>query len=378
MLKQKKKKILITGGHLTPAIAVIERLDKNEWEIIFMGRKLAQKGASEQAKEMREIQKLGVEVITIPAGKLPRHFSLTSTLAILRVPAGFFTSFLYIKRLKPELILSFGGYVALPAAISGKLLGIPVITHEQTVIKGLANSIIELFADAIAISWKESEGSFRRKVTVTGNPLREAILHGPGRRVPIQVNNSPLLYITGGSQGAHAINVIVKKALPTLLKNYALVHQCGFTKDRSDYRALLEGKSSLPADLKDRYCVRDWFTAEEVAWLLRNADLVISRCGANTISEIAYTQAIALLIPLPIAGRSEQLANAKLLEKKGSAQILPQSRLSEITLKNNIHNMLANSQKYKKNTLKARKLVTTDATGKVIKLLNQVYEKTKK
>lgn len=376
--RQKKKKLLITGGHLTPAIAVIERLKKDEWEVIFMGRRVAQEGSSELAREMREIPKLETKLITIPAGKVPRQLSLLSTFAILRIPRGFFSAFWHLKRLKPDLILSFGGYVALPAAITGKLLRIPLITHEQTLKKGLANSIIEPFADAVAVSWKQTEGLFKGNIRVTGNPLREAILKGPGRKVPIRAKNIPLLYITGGSQGAHTINNVVEKALPRLLKDYAIVHQCGSTKQRSDYKRLLQRKSSLPMELRNRYRVRVWFTGDEVAWLLRNADLVISRCGANTITEIAYTGAIALLIPLPIAGRDEQLENAKLLESKGSAEILPQSKLSEITLRKKIREILANSRRYKKNAQKAREMVIPDAAAKIVELVEEVYEKAKK
>ena len=98
----RRKKLLITGGHLTPAIAVIQRLKNHEWEVIFMGRKVAQEGTSDPAREMQEIPKLGVKIIAIPAGKLPRHLSLRSMLAVLRIPAGLLAAFWHIMRLRPE------------------------------------------------------------------------------------------------------------------------------------------------------------------------------------------------------------------------------------------------------------------------------------
>lgn len=379
-LKQQrvKKKLLITGGHLTPAIAVIERLDKNEWEIIFLGRKVAQEGTSQLAREMHEIPKMGAKLITIPAGKIPRHLHLKSIPAIIRIPIGFLFALWHIARLKPEVILSFGGYVAVPAALAGKILAVPTVTHEQTVKKGLANSIIERFADVIAVSWPESQMFFKRKVLLTGNPLREVILQGPGRRVPIQAENIPLLYITGGSQGAHFVNNVISKILPQLLRKYAIVHQCGYTKEGKDHRKLIKIRNSLPRELQNRYLVRDWFEADEVAWLLRNADLLISRAGANTITEIAYTGATALLIPLPIAGRGEQLANAKLLQSIGTAEILLQSKLTPLKLKAKIHKMLKNAARYKEKANKATALVNPKAAETIVGLIQRIYEKAKK
>ncbi|MCH7951379.1 UDP-N-acetylglucosamine--N-acetylmuramyl-(pentapeptide) pyrophosphoryl-undecaprenol N-acetylglucosamine transferase [Patescibacteria group bacterium] len=374
----RRKKLLITGGHLTPAIAVIQRLKNHEWEVIFMGRKVAQEGTSDPAREMQEIPKLGVKIITIPAGKLPRHLSLRSMLAVLRFPAGLLAAFWHIMRLRPDVILSFGGYVALPTALAGKVLGIPIVTHEQTLTKGLANAIIERFADAVAVSWKETKTIFKGNVVVTGNPLREEIVRSDGWKVPIQNTNIPLLYITGGNQGAHRINMVVKKALPQLLKKYAIVHQCGSAREKSDYTMLLQTRASLPDELKNRYVIRDWFQESEVAWLLRNADLIISRSGANTITEIAYTGATALFIPLPIAGRNEQLANAEFIKAAGTAEILLQSKLSPVTLRKKIRQMLKDLTNYKRNAAKARALVVPNAARKVIKLVDQVYEKAKK
>ena len=141
---------------------------------------------------------------------------------------------------------------------------------------------------------------------------------------------------------------------------------------------LLQTRASLPDELKNRYVIRDWFQESEVAWLLRNADLIISRSGANTITEIAYTGATALFIPLPIAGRNEQLANAEFIKAAGTAEILLQSKLSPVTLRKKIRQMLKDLTNYKRNAAKARALVVPNAARKVIKLVDQVYEKAKK
>jgi UDP-N-acetylglucosamine--N-acetylmuramyl-(pentapeptide) pyrophosphoryl-undecaprenol N-acetylglucosamine transferase len=378
MKKKDKKKLLITGGHLTPAIAVIEKLNKDEWEVIFMGRRVAQEGTSKLAAEMQEIPKIKAQLVTIPAGKIPRHLDFRSVPAILRIPFGFICAFVKIARLKPDVILSFGGYVAVPAALAGKILKIPIITHEQTVKKGLANSLIEHFADTVAVSWEQTKKYFKKEVVVTGNPLRQEILVGPGQKIAIEKKDIPLLYITGGSQGAHIINKLVEKCLLKLLKSYAIVHQSGTTREGRDYQKLLKLRESLTQELKDRYLVRDWFTANEVSWFLRNADLVISRAGANTVTEIAFTGATALLIPLPIAGRREQLENARLLESVGTAEILSQTKLSEKLFRQKIRKMLANSARYKTNAQKAQALVDPRAAERLIYLVNEVYEKKKK
>lgn len=377
---KKPIKLVVSGGHLSPAIAVIEELtnQKDRWQIFFFGRSKSEEGSPALAREAIEIPKLGVEFIAIPAGKIPRHMSLASLIAILRLPLGFLIAFGHLLAIKPDLILSFGGYVAVPIALAGWLIGIPVVTHEQTASKGLATAVLEHLADEVAISWEESRSFFRRKVALTGNPIRRAFFSEPDKKLPIQSNKLPLIYLTGGNLGARKLNHLVRDSLPKLVKHYSLVHQCGAGKRDKDYTELLNERTKLPNYLQARYLVRSWFEAAEVAWLLKHADLVISRAGANIITELALVGTKALLVPLPIAGRQEQLANARLLKAAGTAEIVLQEDLSAERLLDAINAMLAAKSKYEKNIEKTRAKVNPEAAKRLVSLLEEVYEKTQK
>jgi UDP-N-acetylglucosamine--N-acetylmuramyl-(pentapeptide) pyrophosphoryl-undecaprenol N-acetylglucosamine transferase len=372
-----KKRVLVTGGHLTPAIAAIEELHRRgDWEVMFIGRSTAQEGSDILAREMHEIPKLGVKLVTIPAGKLPRKLNRLALRAILRIPLGFLASYMKVKRFKPDVILSFGGYVALPVALSGKLLGIPIVTHEQSVHGGLANTLIAHFATVMAVSWVESGEHFKKEVVITGNPLRDAIVKGIRKSLEIQTGDRPLLYITGGNQGAHAINSVTGIVLRRLLKRFIIIHQCGMTKNGSDLKQLLKARSSFPNSLRRRYLVKDWFSTEEVAWILNRADLVISRSGANVVSELAFTGVKAILIPLPHARRNEQLNNANLLKQAGTAEIILEENLSPASLLQTINAMLSDAQKYHKQAEVAKRLVIPDAAQRLVDVVQNVYEKT--
>ena len=372
-----KKRILVTGGHLTPAIAAIEELRRRgDWEVMFIARTRAQEGSDILAREMHEIPKLGVKLVTIPAGKLPKKLNRLALRAILKIPLGFIASFMKVKRFKPDVILSFGGYVALPVCVSGKLLGIPVVTHEQSVHGGLANSLIALFASVVAVSWAESGRHFKKEVVITGNPLREAIVKGIRKSLDVQTGERPLLYITGGNQGAHAINSVIGVVLSRLLNRFTIIHQCGMTKNGSDLKRLTQARLSLAEALRQRYLVKEWFCAEEVAWILNQADLVISRSGANVVSELAYTGVKAILIPLPHARKNEQLNNANLLKQAGTAEVLLEENLSPAVLLRTIDTMLSNAGKYHNQADVAKRLVIPDAARRLIDVVQDVYEKT--
>jgi len=369
-------KLLITGGHLTPAIAVIERLRKSaRWDITFMARQYGHEESRSPASELREIPKLGVPTIAIPAGKIPRLASLKSLSPLVRIPLGFFHAFFHILLLKPDVILSFGGYVSVPAALAGWILGIPIVTHEQTMGKGLANTLVELLAEEIAISWEDTRQHFRKKVVLTGNPIREAILKGTKKPVPMKLKGAPLLYVTGGNLGSKKLNGVIRSGLKAFTENYRIIHQCGFRTGEDDYQSLDLARNELPGERKHRYLVREWLEAEEIAWILMHADLVISRAGANIVTELAYTGNTTLFVPLRIAGGNEQLENAKLLTSAGTAEIIEEKDLTPGRLLAKVAQMLEQSEVYRKHAPDARRIVRTDAAKRIEEILETVYEK---
>lgn len=375
---KKNKKIIITGGHLTPALAVIEELQKQtrNWEIVFVGRQTSEEGINKPSQESIKIPKMGITFKSIPAGKIPRHRSFRTITAILRIPLGFISSLIIVGSERPDIVLSFGGYLAVPVCLAAKIYKIPIITHEQTAVKGLATAIIEKLASKVAVSWDQQVANHpKSKVVVTGNPVRASIIQGPGTKIALQNNKAPIIYITGGNLGSQVINRTTKKALPKLTDRYNIVHQCGMGKAGDDINILIKAKSDLPSENQAKYLVQQWFTSRQVAWLLRNSRLVISRSGANIVTELALIGPPSILIPLPISARNEQYKNAKLLEDNGYSLILDQSSLNSSLLINKVKFMIKNYQDYKKHAPQARKLVKPDAAARIIDLIEDVYKK---
>src|SRR5437764_1216514 len=199
-----------TGGHVSPAVAVIiclrERSRNEGWPLalLFIG--------SEAGVERRVISELGVPYAAISTGKLRRYFSLQTPIDLLfRLPAGFLQALAHVRRFEPDVIFSTDGYVCVPAMVAGRLLRVPSITHEQTALVGLANRIAGRFATRVAVSFPQSARFFApNKVIVTGNPVRPSILGGDALDAASMFGfdrSVPTLCITGVAQGSHAINM---------------------------------------------------------------------------------------------------------------------------------------------------------------------------
>jgi len=369
------KKVVITGGHLTPALAVIEELKKRGWEIIFLGRKYASEGVKTPSIESELIPRMRIPFYTLAAGRIQRRFTRWTIPAILRIPIGFFQAILYLRKLRPDVVLSFGGYVSAPVVFAGWLLRIPVITHEQTTVKGLATKFNSLFAKKIAVSWKVNLDDFpSQKVVFTGNPIRKDIFKFSEKfwRELNFEKKLPLVFITGGNQGSHTINVAVGEIIPRLVKRANVFLQCGHLNAFGDFEKLRETRNKLPEKLKSRCRVKKYLSGEEMGTLLYKADLVVSRAGANTITELAALGKPCILIPLPWLYQNEQEKNARMLEKVGIAEVLLQKDLSSESLFQLIKKILKNLSTYQKNAAKAKKLVCLKAAEKIADLVEEV------
>jgi UDP-N-acetylglucosamine--N-acetylmuramyl-(pentapeptide) pyrophosphoryl-undecaprenol N-acetylglucosamine transferase len=214
-MKVKNKKIFITGGHLAPAVALIEEIQSQQlpWTVIFIGRNNSFEGTKSVSREQQSIREKGVRFIPITTGRIQRATSLNSLLSLCKIPLGIFQAFLYC------IIVSFGGYIAVPVTLAGWILGIPVITHEQTLVPGLANRMIARIARVVCITFEETARYFpENKVRYTGLPVRRAILERAQKNpFPVLNKQLPLLYITGGTTGSQSINDLVFPILPDLL-----------------------------------------------------------------------------------------------------------------------------------------------------------------
>ena len=348
-------KILITGAHFTPAVAVIEQLKKtSSAQIIYVGREKSQEGDSTPSVESQEIPKLGVKFISIITGRLQRAFTIYTIPSLLKIPIGFIQAFFIILTEKPDVILSFGGYVAVPIVIVGWFLSIPIIIHEQTLVSGLANTISSWFADKIAISFETRLKS--EKTILTGNPLRKEVLT-PVKKLPAEFtkifkyaknNKLAVILIMGGNQGSHIINKIIEESLEKLCKITCVIHVSGDNKYHDFER--------LRGLIGEKYLVKRWI-GEEIGGVYSNIDLVISRAGINTLTELAYLGKPVLAIPIPYLYHDEQNKNAKFFEKLGLVKILPQSNLSTQSLVTNIAFMLKNIEPLKVEASRAKKIV---------------------
>lgn len=369
-------KVIITGGHLTPALAVIGELKKSskDLDILFIGRKHPLEGDLSVSPEYKIITRMGIPFVSLTTGRLQRRFTRYTLFSLLKIPIGFLQSLWWVGKFQPDVILSFGGYVAVPVVVAGWLFRVPIITHEQTATSGLANKIISFFAKKICASWPDSAGHFPKdKVVLTGNPVRKEIfeINQNSQLTPLAGGHNsqlPAIYITGGSLGSHVINEAVGEILPQLLEKYVIIHQCGDSQKFRDFDRFKTQNSKLKTEVQKRYFLTKYVESQDIGWVLNEADLVVSRAGANTVTELAALGKVAILIPLPWAGVGEQEKNAQILVDCGAAVVLPQENLSPQILFETIQTVMGNITDYKKHASYAQKLVDLSAAQKIAKI----------
>lgn len=363
-----KKRIAITGGHATPALAFIELLKKDNWRIYWLGEARAINGKVATTLEYREISKLGIPFYKIIAAKFHRGFVFLTILSFWKFVVGFFQSLWFLFLIRPRVLLSFGSYLSVPVAFAARILGIPIVLHEQTAVSGLANRIISKIAKKVAISFPSSRPCFPKdKVVLTGNLIRKSIFEVAKKRKNKKFGNPPVLYITGGSRGSQAINNAVVQSLSKLLKICKVYQQTGFV----DFEKISKVKQGLTSDLSKNYKVAPVYSPKKVERIYSKADLVVSRCGANTVSELAALGIPAVLIPIPWSEANEQAENAKLLGGIGAALILEQNKLTGQSLIRAIKSILGNFDKFQRNAARAKRLVPKNAAKTLLSIIKE-------
>ncbi len=337
-------RIVITGGHHSSAVPVIKKLRESypQAELIWFGHKFSALGDKNPTLEFHEITALGLPFYHIHAGKFYRTLNVKR---LAKIPYGFFQCLGLLTKLKPDVILSFGGYIAVPTVLAGRVLGIPAVTHEQTVVAGWANRLISKVAQKVLISWRESEKYFPKdKVVFVGLPLRKEIFEIRSTNF-VFANNLPVVYITTGKIGSHIINRTVGECLAELLKVCNIIHQVGDNSVYNDfdnlerlYRDIQRGGQS--ANDFGKYYLRKFVLEAEIGEAYGKADLVVSRSGAHTTAELLALKKRCILIPIPWVSHNEQYENAKLLVDTGLGVILPEKDLSAQALSRIIKEML--------------------------------------
>ncbi|WP_374718305.1 undecaprenyldiphospho-muramoylpentapeptide beta-N-acetylglucosaminyltransferase [Neobacillus sp.] len=314
-----KKTIVFTGGgsagHVTPNLAIINEI-KDDWNIHYIG--------SKKGIEKELISKINIPYHSISSGKLRRYIDFENVIDIFRVLKGCLDARRILKKLKPDLVFSKGGFVSVPVIIAARSLKIPIFIHESDMTPGLANKISQRFATKIFTSFEETEKFFpKNKVKAIGSPIRKEVLSGSaerGRRFLGFDQRRPILTIMGGSLGAKRINEAVREALSQLTEKYQIVHLCG--------------KNNVDESLADISGYKQFeYVHEELSDILAATDLVITRGGSNAIFEFLALNIPMLIIPLGLKqSRGDQILNAQAFEEKGFSLTLEEENLTSESL----------------------------------------------
>ncbi|NHN28657.1 undecaprenyldiphospho-muramoylpentapeptide beta-N-acetylglucosaminyltransferase [Paenibacillus agricola] len=354
------KKIVFTGGgsagHVTPNIAIITKLKLQGWDIQYIG--------SEQGIEKEIVGKEQIPFYPIASGKLRRYFDLKNIKDPFNVIRGVAQAYRLLRRIKPDLVFSKGGFVSVPVILASKLNRIPVIIHESDMTPGLANKISLPFASHICVTFPETLRHIKgNKGICTGLPIREDMLLGSAFRGLQQCDfhkQKPVLLIMGGSLGAQKINGVVRLALDELLQHYQIVHLCG--------------KGHIDAAYSGRRGYKQFeYLDETLPDILAMTDLVVSRAGATSIFEFLALEKPMLLIPLTKqASRGDQILNAGSFESLGYAEILFEENLTVETLIQGIGQLYQNRELLISNIKAAKQRNGTDA---IVELITQTAKR---
>ena len=312
------KRIVLTGGgtagHVSPNQALIPLLLAEGWEIHYIGTK---NGIERTLIEPTE----GVTYHAVSSGKLRRYFDLKNFTDPFRVIAGAFQSFSIIRKLKPAVVFSKGGFVSVPVVVGAALCGVPVVMHESDITPGLANKLCKPFAKAVCTTFPECARLLGDKGIETGTPLRAQIFSGTRERGLALSGFSgerPVLMMIGGSLGAQTVNAVLREALPELTKRFDVLHVCG--------------KGNIAPELEGMPGYRQFeYLTDELPDAFACADILLSRAGSNSLSEILALYKPALLIPYH-SGRGDQVLNANSLKARGLAHVMLQSELTAQSL----------------------------------------------
>jgi UDP-N-acetylglucosamine--N-acetylmuramyl-(pentapeptide) pyrophosphoryl-undecaprenol N-acetylglucosamine transferase len=357
-----------TGGHTSPGLAVAALLRRRGVGHAWIG--------SHDGVEARRAVEEGIPYHAIPTGKLRRYWAWRNVTDLaINVPAGVLRATALLRRLRPRVVLATGGFVALPVVLGAAINRVPVVVHEQTAVPGLANRVAARRARRVAVTFADSGRHFpAARVVVTGNPLRPELRTGSRADAVERFGLDParpLVYVTGGALGAHAINRAMGEIVGQLLHHAQVIHQCGDNAATGDHAWLRARRDALPAALASRYTVQPWVGAE-LAGIYATAALVVARSGAGTVNECCQLGLPALYIPLPGASGDEQTANARLVGHVGGCAVLPQPELTPGLLLERIRGLLADPSQLKDMGERARRLAVPDAAERLVDLLLEV------
>ncbi len=332
-----------TGGHINPGIAIANKIMKEEpnSEIIFIGTK--------RGLETKLVPRAGYELKTIESYGISRSFSVKNIKRLLKTIGSIGESKKIIKEFKPDLIIGTGGYICISVCLAGKKMKIPYIIHESNVLPGVATKLLSKNAEKILVGFEEAKKRLpkAKKVIVTGTPTKVNKLNLTKSEIDrkkeqLGINSSsPLVLVFGGSQGAQSINNSMTKIIENgMNKNYQIIWSAG-SEQYEIVKNKLKEKNIDIMNIKGTKVVPYIYEMEEV---MNIADLIVSRSGAMTVTEIEKVGKPAIFIPFPYATENHQEYNARALEKKKAAKVILDKDLTEDILNDNINILIKDKQ----------------------------------
>jgi UDP-N-acetylglucosamine--N-acetylmuramyl-(pentapeptide) pyrophosphoryl-undecaprenol N-acetylglucosamine transferase len=339
-----------TGGHIYPGLAVAAYLrQRGDYRVFWIG--------SSSGMDREIVEKAGIEFFGVPSGKLRRYVSLRNVSDVFRIGAGFFAARGILRREKPQLLFSKGGFVSVPPCAAAASLGIPVFTHESDFSPGLATKLNTRFAKRIFLAYQDTTAFFRPeyqdRLIVSGNPVRpdfRAADPAKGRACLGVGDDERVLLVLGASQGARQINELVRDTLPELTRYYTVVHQVGPGVEWNLART-------------EKYRPYPFFH-DEMPHVLAAAELVLCRSGAGTVWECATLGRPMALIPLSgSATRGDQVENARVFEKAGAAVALTGHAATPEALVQAISSIAQDAEKRRLMAEASARLGKTDAAA---------------
>lgn len=348
------KKIIMTGGgtagHVTPNLALVPLLKEKGYEIFYIG--------SYTGIEKKLVEDAGITYYGISSGKLRRYHDWKNFTDPFRVIKGFSEANQLMKHIQPDVVFSKGGFVSVPVVMAAARQHIPAIIHESDMTPGLANKLAIPFASKVCCNFPETMQYLPDgKAVHTGSPIRKELFSGnkeAGLEFTGFNTDKPVILIMGGSIGSRFINNAVWASLDTLLEKFQIVH--------------LVGKGNINNDLVGRAGYKQYeFISEQLNDIFAMTDLMISRAGANSISEILALKIPNILIPLSAAAsRGDQILNAASYEKQGFSTVLQEEELTGELLVNSVEDVYARRDEIKEKMASSKLL---DANNTIMNLI---------
>ncbi|HHX23425.1 MAG TPA: undecaprenyldiphospho-muramoylpentapeptide beta-N-acetylglucosaminyltransferase [Thermoanaerobacterales bacterium] len=359
-----------TGGHIYPAIAIANGL-KQEFpnsDILFIG--------TNRGLEKDLVTKAGYPLKTIRVKGFQRKLSFDTFISLKELAAGAWDSIKLIRKEKPDIVIGTGGYVAGPIIFFSALMGIPSIIHEQNVSPGVTNRILSRFVDKIAISFPDSMKHFpKNKTILSGNPVRKEIASGIKEQALKKYGLSsdlPVVLCFGGSQGAKRINEAFLHVIEAVKdkKKFQVIHITG--KNHYEKTKNIMSNKGIDPDRSGHIIVRPYIYDMQDVYAA--ADLVISRAGALSVSELNICGKPAILIPLPTAANQHQDYNAKFMENNGAGVVIFEKDLSGEYLLRKIEEIIFDKERLYEMGKASKSLAVTDAVEKIVDEIKKMIE----